>query len=206
MRIKKYFQENKFYVDERRRETEVILQAELLRQAEALRKDFVGSFDRLFHCAAAAQQRGEKGAIAWVCVSYLRSSLLTKTNDLRIDAYDSDFYLDVRETAAYWSGDFVYRQLEPDIAYFIKAAREHLIRVSTGEIKFFMTDYFCHYADFLQSYCRRHLPEAMALESYRRMEKTAAIKFTFGEYLEKTKVIYPNATEKEGSDDEGASH
>lgn len=198
MRIKKYFEEYPAYVTDRLAHTAEALNAKYGTEEKALAGAMAESFDRLFLRAADMQAREQKAEIAWVSVSYLRSSLLTETYDLRIDLYDANFYLDVNEVSGYWNGAFVYAYFREDMAYYTKMAREEMIRIMPGEMKAFMIGYSAHYQAFLRCFCRKHLPRITELPSYQKMQKAADIKFTFGEYLDKTTVIYPGSDAKGG--------
>jgi hypothetical protein len=48
------------------------------------------------------RQAGEKGATSFIALSFLDTSVITETFDLRIDFYDSSFIEDIAESSAYF--------------------------------------------------------------------------------------------------------
>lgn len=49
------------------------------------------------------QKKGEKGETDFIAISFLDTSILTRTYDLRIDFYDKRFFCDIAESCAYLS-------------------------------------------------------------------------------------------------------
>ena len=65
----------------------------------------------VFQKAQQMQKVDRKGKICTMGVSYLQSSVLTGSYDLRIDLYDKEFYLDSAECCTYWKPAFITEYL-----------------------------------------------------------------------------------------------
>ena len=72
----------------------------------------------VFQKAQQMQKVDRKGKICTMGVSYLQSSVLTGSYDLRIDLYDKEFYLDSAECCTYWKPAFITEYIQKDIKYF----------------------------------------------------------------------------------------
>jgi len=111
-------------------------------------KLLVGLQNALRSCDAQAsvyRQKGEKGETAYIALSFLDSSILAGTNDLRIDFYDDSFLEDIAEASAY----FPYHHLMPiyheSIAAIHTEAEKHFVRVMDCELD----GLACEYKDYV---------------------------------------------------------
>lgn len=188
-RITEYFDERPELVEERIEEARQIIADEIEKNRVKISKQFQHAFDEVYQKAAGMQKAGKKEAIAYVCISILRSSLLTKTYQLRIDLYNSNLYLDRTECANYWDVGFAFQQLDNDIDYFTKCARKKIVRIQQAEILLYMQDYQEHYFDLLEEFCVEHIAGLLELPSWKALKKQAEIKFTYGEYLDKGVIL-----------------
>ena len=66
----------------------------------------------VFQKAQQMQKVDRKGKICTMGVSYLQSSVLTGSYDLRIDLYDKEFYLDSAECCTYWKPAFITEYIQ----------------------------------------------------------------------------------------------
>ncbi|MDR0489991.1 MAG: hypothetical protein LBH28_01925 [Oscillospiraceae bacterium] len=70
--------------------------------AENLLKDLKAALLSCNEQAASWRRKGEKGETAFIALSFLDTSILTGSYDLRIDFYDDNFLGDIAESCAYF--------------------------------------------------------------------------------------------------------
>ncbi len=79
---------------------------------EELVEKFVKCFSDYCDQIAEMQKQGKKGNIAYIHFSVLRTNILLKKHELRIDAYDENWYLDSVECAYNYPVEEIYSYLE----------------------------------------------------------------------------------------------
>lgn len=188
-RITKYFDERPEMVEERIEEVRRKIAAVIEKNQAEILKDFQGAFIEVFQKGAKMQEAGKKTAIAYVCISILRSSLLTKTYQLRIDLYGSDGYFDRAECEGHWNVGFVFEWLEEDINYFTKCARKKLVRIQDAEMILFMQDYQEQYFDLLEDFCAEHIAKILELPSWKKLKREAQVQISYGEFLDQGTLL-----------------
>lgn len=75
----------------------------------------------------------EKSSIRYLKISYLFSSILTKTFLFRIDLFDDSFYLDEKECDSYFSVPEIF-DLDTDFLYFKKELSKELGQMKDYEV------------------------------------------------------------------------
>lgn len=183
-RITKYFDERPELVQARLEEVKGNIAAEIEKNWLTILKNFQDAFDEVFQKGTKMQKAGAKGAIAYVCIGILRSSLMTKTYQMRIDLYDKNLHMDQRECASPWAVDFLFKWLDEDVIYFTKCARQKLVRIQDAEMVIFMQEYQENYFDILETFCAQHIHDVIQIKSWGGLNKEAQVKFTFGEFLD----------------------
>lgn len=79
---------------------------------EELTEKFVDCFTGYCVEIAKMQQQGKKGRIAYIHFSVLRTNILLKKHELRMDAYDENWYLDPAECSCHYPVEEIYSYLE----------------------------------------------------------------------------------------------
>jgi len=132
---------------------------------------FFEAMQTMLERVATAQEKGEKGSLRYVCISYLQSSLYTGSYLFRIDAYDERQFGDLTEACAYWTPHFIFEHMDSDIAYFRKHIGKHVLQVREHEIMHFASRYSMHYVHIAQQFVTelvkpfvaQHIPDAEGL-------------------------------------------
>ena len=104
------------------------------------------------------QKVDRKGKICTMGVSYLQSSVLTGSYDLRIDLYDKEFYLDSAECCTYWKPAFITEYIQKDIKYFKYNIHGKVPQIRTYEIQEFMDGYIINYLYLLAQFLEQIMP------------------------------------------------
>jgi len=170
-----------------------------MQNREAIEQDFLNTYSRVFSDAIRLQAAGRKQPVKWICTSYLRSSILTGDPKFHISLYDAGFILDKTEIQGYWHTDFLFQPIRDDMSFLTRQLKKEFIRVMDYEIKDFSIQYaqlFFALAEYIHDDLASLLIE---LPCFLDMDKTAPVHFTFGEYLDRGRIVY--SYEKEGQKD-----
>ncbi|MFB6367940.1 hypothetical protein ACFCP7_28810, partial [Paenibacillus elgii] len=80
-------------------------------EKELIEQGFLAAFEAVCRQAVKLQEKGRKGDIYYVYISFLRTSIMADTAEYRMDAYDENWFLDPEECASLWSADFIFAPL-----------------------------------------------------------------------------------------------
>lgn len=160
-----------------------------------LRKDFCQPFAQLFKKGRVLQDQGKKPAIAFLAISVLRSFILNHCYQLRLDLYDNSYFLDPVECSIYLDLEYLLKYIDTDIDAFIGSLKECGAKYTTYEVDRIKKDYIEVYASFAQDYILEQLSDILALKEFAVLQKTDDFKIIYGEYLDRTEVIYPAVSE-----------
>lgn len=144
----------------------------------------------VFQKAQQMQKVDRKGKICTMGVSYLQSSVLTGSYDLRIDLYDKEFYLGSAECCTYWKPAFIARYLLKDVEYFKNVIRFKVPQIKAYEIQQFIDGYLLNYMYLLVQFFQQILPQV--LDKTKTLFQEVAeenMSVTFGEYMGKGIVV-----------------
>lgn len=174
---------------------EEALTPRLLKNMDAIERDFnengeqycgefLNALKSLARKVIKAQQQDVKGEIRYLCFSFLQSSLLTKSYELRLDAYDEGLFKDLSETCVYWSPSFIFRYFEEDVKFVRIQLRQNIVRIREFEIENFLQDYARHYYRIVQRFIENQM-EDIDLKSYLNGVRCGeGLSVTFGGYYD----------------------
>lgn len=148
--------------------------------------------DRIFQHAYDLQQNKEKGAIAYLYISLLRTNLLTDHYAYRIDLYNEKLYLDKIECTDTWQFDFIWEFLTQRIVqlkqtiyssiYANKVRTYHL-----NEIKLVMAEGYQRIAILLT---KVFIAEAIQKTEFSKFSKTDSFTICMGDYQSSNLLLY----------------
>lgn len=152
-------------------------------------KSYLKVFETLLQNTENQQKKGKKGEIQYICISYLRSSLYTKSYQFQIDFYDTSFYLDTMECSQNWKSDFIMKYFEEDIRSTAEYIKRTKIRVLDWELEEIRKNYIYQYYYLVQKFCEDKASEVMELIKHSSIKTTEPMFLLYGGYMERTKVI-----------------
>lgn len=143
-------------------------------------------------CLRAQQLQREEllGTVRYLGISYLLSSTLTGNYELRLDLYDSDYYLDKVECCDYWNPDFITKYLIKDTTYLKTKIRSLVPQIRTYEIQQFLDGYWLNYLLLIKQFFAQMFEDVLgSIKKEARDILPQDIKVTFGEYMGKCVLI-----------------
>lgn len=164
---------------------------ELKAQQEDIRAACLSLWDAYFQQIIQAQKEGRKGAIGFLCLSWLRSEILCNSRGYRLDAYNEAGYLDPSPISRRWSCDILWKYYDEDMAYLEKAIyKPDKPRLKDPEVKWLRMECAEFYQKLAHGYFLGTIEEIRQLESYHQLKKTKGMKIYSGEYLDRSILIY----------------
>lgn len=192
-RMMGYFEERTELVRARLEAVQARFEAEGTVWAEGLRR----ALEAVLEKGAALQEAGRKGAGAYVCISFLRTSLLNGKFELRIDLYDEGMYMDESECEAYWEAEALAAYFAEDGAYFADCARRGVVRLLEAEVVDFLQEYGDAYFELLGAFCAEAVAGIEDWEAWKRLRWAALVRVTYGEYMDKGLLLRSIGEEEE---------
>jgi len=149
-------------------------------------KTFFDAIQELLKRVTKAQEKGTKGPLRYIVISYLQLSLYTGRYQLRIDAYDDRQFGDLTDTHTYWSPEFIFQYIDADIAYFRKHVARYVRHVREYEVMSFAVRYSMHYFQIARQFVADLIDPALK----DNILDAGALIVTFGGYMDQTDVLF----------------
>lgn len=160
---------------------------------ERISQAFCHSFQTLFQKGLELQAQGRLGPVAYLAIAVLRTLLMEGCYQLRLDLYDASYFLSKIECSAYLDLEYLFKYIDTDINGLIADLKECGGKYPTYEIDNLKKEYISVYAAIAQAFLVQNLPAILGLAEYKLLKKTADFKIIYGEYLDRTAVIYDAA-------------
>lgn len=187
-RQKKIYEESKNFLQERFIENKNAV-LECMNRAEN-KKHVVDIFNQVCIKGKELQKNDKKDPIEYICIHFLRSSILTKTFDVEISLYDSQYYFDLDVVTEVWSPKWIVPYWENDIKQLANYLNRKVERFHKGELEKISLDYGIWYYQWLFVFVKSCVMDFIHLDSYNKLLKTDTCKIWMGEiYLDRT-VLY----------------
>ncbi|PZM61938.1 hypothetical protein [Paenibacillus dendritiformis] len=151
---------------------------------------FLNSFREICQLIRRQQEEEQKGKIAYITYSMLRSELLANRGVCIIEAFDHRWYLDKEKCVSHydasWAFQFLHelmRELEPErkrYAGLIHAADMDQIKLAEA----------VHFFRHVSSLAIHAVSQAIELDEYIAIEKHDGLEVRIGEYFDISEMIY----------------
>lgn len=132
-RIAQIIQEMQPIMEERFRKSCKFFQEAVDNRANQIWDDVKKAVNRVLQEAAVLQKEDGKGELRYLCFSFMEYCSLLGRVEIRVDAFDSGFYLDEKEAAAEFILDFWQEQYLEDLHYLEREMEKTVIRVQNYE-------------------------------------------------------------------------
>lgn len=140
------------------------------------------------------QQAGKKGAVAYLQFSMLRTNILLSRYELRLDAYDETWYLDMAECSSSFKVDEVLSPLAEFAAMVEMLRKESLMSMTLRETQSRIFEEGQKYLIFLAELIRLGMQKAVQTEGYRKIAKAPVFVVCIGGLLDRVDILYKEDT------------
>jgi hypothetical protein len=159
---------------------------------EKIVESLAAALSRICYKAHELQQTGNKGSVAYLCISFLRTNLLEDDWQYRLDLYDEKFYLDSIECTETWELEFVWKHLKRRMSELTDTIKHSLYANKVrschlNEIKLHMAEKYQQTAILLTKLL---LPEVIERLDDAGVSKMPVITIRMGEYLDHSVPLY----------------
>ncbi|SFR87182.1 hypothetical protein [Anaeromicropila populeti] len=158
-------------------------------------KELIAAFDAVFQKVLVLQEDGEKEDIAYVVISYLRSSIITGSYDFLIHLYDESFYFDPKETSGTWSAKYIMDYYENQLDYVERQIGKRMIRLQKSELNDLKMSLAGDYFKIILGIFMEHIQDIVGLESFEKMYKLENVKIVYGGFYDTCVTLYDAAEE-----------
>ncbi|WP_310603817.1 hypothetical protein [Anaerosporobacter sp.] len=155
------------------------------------RAEFLRVIENLLQKGIKKQEAGKKGKIAYICIFFLESAVMTGSYQMQIQMYDKNLYFDRNEVSSRWDTSFIMKYYEKDIEELDKKAKKRIYYWRYKEYQKMKLEYAKAYKAIVEVYGMELIRELFELELYKKLEREEDIKVLYGGYLEKLHTIYP---------------
>lgn len=125
------------------------------------------------------EEKSEK--IKYISISFLRSSLITKTYDFVFSLHNKLFYADESYKYLYLNINFIFEYFEKDIKFFID--NNNNLHLQSYEIYYFQEEYIKGYYKIAFIIFKDVLKIILNEEIFKNLNKEDDYKVVFGEYM-----------------------
>ncbi|HEX3077399.1 MAG TPA: hypothetical protein VHQ24_11105 [Lachnospiraceae bacterium] len=165
---------------------------------QVYKQEFMKVIDQVLLKGIEKQENGRKERIAYICIFFLKSSIMTSSYQMQINLYDQNLYMDRNDVFTKWDTTFLMKYFENDIAVLNRMAKQRIYHWGYKEYQLLTMEYVKMYMDLLELYCADFIRDMLLLESYDRINKEDTVKVYYGGYLNQLHCIYPLEVPKEG--------
>lgn len=157
---------------------------------EQLVAQFLSCFSEYCDKIYQMQKQGKKGEIAYIHFSVLRTNILLGRHELRMDAYDENWYMDTVEcSGSYPVGEF-YSYLEEYKDVVEKLQRTSMGRISLAEAQKKVFEESNLYLLFIAELIRVGMRNVIKTEAYQKIKRASCFIVCIGGYMDRFDILY----------------
>ena len=123
------------------------------------------------------------GTLKYVIISPLSSGVITKSYELQIALFDQDLYINENPLCFYWTPEFIYRDVDEDMAAYRKTAAKEIIRLREDEINEVRRRYVLCHAYICMLYMDKIVREVFETSIWKKVA-TDDVQVLYGTYME----------------------
>ncbi|UJF36439.1 pentapeptide repeat-containing protein [Paenibacillus hexagrammi] len=157
---------------------------------DALTQGFIEAMREVCVQAAALQQQGEKGDIAYVTCSMLRTEILDGGNRYVAEAFDSRWFFDRKLCEVEYDASWAFGYLQRCRQEWLQAAESYHGTVKAPDIERIMLREARNFHAYLVTVTRYAMPEVIRLPEYQQLTRSQTVEFRLGEYMDLSEVVY----------------
>lgn len=181
------------------REIEQELDVYVKAHLEELTKEFTDCFLEFCKEIAKRQKKGEKDKIAYIHFSVLRTNILLNKHELRIDAYDENWFIDRNACSWKYPVEKIYSFLEKysDLVEQYRINSEGKIDLSMAQNRIFEESNF--HLFYISEIIRLGMRTVVQSNEYLEMDRADCFVVCIGGYLDKFDILYKEDKTKKDS-------
>lgn len=172
------------------KELAVLLDEYIKHNFEPLTAKFLDCFLAYCEKISQMQEQGEKGAIAYLHFSVLKTNILLKKHEIRMDAYDENWYLDPVECSGSYPVEEFYSYLERygDIVEDLRRKSGGTVSLTEAQRRVFEESNL--YLFYIAEMIRVGMRKAVREEAYQNVRRAPCFTVCIGGFLDRFDILY----------------
>ena len=151
---------------------------------------FVTCFETYCEKVSDMQEMGKKNPITFINFSVLRTNLLVKNHELRIDAYDENWYLDRIECLGSYDVSELYRWHNMFADSLEATRKKYMGKLKYSEMQKLIFEESNKYLIFVAELMRVAIKKVVLTESFQKMKRNEVFIISIGEYQDSVDILY----------------
>lgn len=147
--------------------------------------------DGVFKDVCELQKKGLKESIRYVHFFFLGSSIIMDCNEIQVNLFSKESYMDKKEAMAIWNPDFILKYHMESVKSVDKLARQRVRGYSRQQYMQLKSWSYALYNLQIFNYLHRVAPEITELDSFKVMNKDSQICMAFGGYMDRAVSVWP---------------
>lgn len=123
------------------------------------------------------------GALKYVIISPLSSGVITRSYELQIALFNQDLYINENPLCFYWTPEFIYKDVEKDMAVYRKTAAKEIIRLREDEVNEVRRRYVLCHAYICMFYMDKIIREIFETPIWKKVAADD-VQVLYGTYME----------------------
>lgn len=157
---------------------------------EQLAEEFRKSFQKV--CVQLAQQQSlhQKGPIAHITFSMLRTEMLAGRHDYLVEGTDEEWFFDLHPLLTTYNASWAHRFLEQYIQELSLYSKTFMGAITQADIERIKLQEAHHFHQYILSLARYALPGIVRCPEYMALERDVAVEIRIGEFMDINEVVY----------------
>ena len=154
--------------------------------------NLVFAFQEAFEQAANLQESQDKGAVRYLALSHLYSSVWAGGYSVKLDIFDRRFYADPHEIDVYLALEWIYGFLSDDMDYIYKELiKRHILSPRKHEMEHIRYRYVYYYHAVALELISKNIPALLNLPAFKKMTVEPDFEIVFGGYMDRAETVWP---------------
>lgn len=150
--------------------------------SEMLLKKILWDFEVIFQRIKKEQELRKKGAIHYIVISFIYSSLETETYELQIEVFDERLYFDKNPVIGKTESYILKKYFNKEWKQYIDFMKKDILQLKLQEIYPFRKIFICKYERLIKEILSQYLPYILKLKTYSEIQRSEDINIIYGEY------------------------
>jgi len=153
------------------------------------RKEATKDFSALFHQATEMEKE-----VSWLGINYLHTSMKTRSYELAISLYTTEFIFDLFPIQMYWQPSLFFECFEEDLEIVMKELQRKYVRIRKYEEDFVQGICIEYYYAAIMQLLRDLEKDIIETEAFLNMRKSASFSAFYGRYCGEGDILWHIST------------
>lgn len=159
-------------------------------QQSQIDEALAAAFKQLLQQADTLHQQGKKGKVRYIYLSYLRTSIMEERIMYRLDAYDSNWYLDPIECTTQWEPSFIFNPLFRRMKALDQVKKQYARKITAMDLEQMMQIEAIKYHGLALEMLKSRLPFILDQLEITSIMDESGLTIAAGEYRDETELLY----------------